>query len=205
MKNLILVMLLIVPMFVSAENSSRPVVEVPGTDFYRDLTYKIRNKSEFEIPFPGVKSTVNYSLSWDTPAYEIPILGDYQVIGGKDPNFYRFFYDRIFTKADSYIEINGERLPLTCVFVEGQDNRFAGGDPTPLLPDLVLKIYLVANDFSCQGPIKPDWPSSGGKEENWDTYIYYEIRDPTIMLPTDAKIRYRWNETEMVLVDRGNK
>lgn len=204
MKKLILAILLVGPLLVSANHLPIPDKKVPGPDFYRDLTYKIRSKVEFEIPFPGVKSTVNYFLTWDTPAYEIPILGDYHINGDKDPHFYRNFYDRIFTKAGSYIEINGEKLPLTCVFVNGQDNRFAGGKPTPLLPDYVFKIYFVANDFSCQGPIKPGWPTTGGKEENWDTYIYYEIRDPTIMLPTDAKIRYRWNETHMILVDRGN-
>lgn len=203
MKKIMLALLLAFPLFATADHRPQPGQEIPGPEFYRDLTYKIRSKVEFEIPFPGLKSTVNYFLTWDTPAYEIPMIGRFHY--DNDTHFYTTFYDRIFTKSGSYIEINGEKLPLTCVFVDGLDNRFAGGDPTPLLPNLVLKIYLVANDFSCQGPIKPGWPDTGGKEENWDTYIYYEISDPTIMLPTEAKIRYRWNETHMVLVDRGNK
>ena len=62
----------------------------------------------------------------------------------------------------------------------------------------------MANDFSCQGPIRPGWPRTGGNKENWDTYLHYEIRDPTIMLPQDALIRYRWNETKAVLIDKGN-
>lgn len=203
MKKIMLALLLAFPLLVVADSGLQPGQEIPGPEFYRELTYKIRSKVEFEIPFPGLKSTVNYSFDWDTPAYEIPMIGRYHY--DNDTHFYTTFFDRIFTKAGSYIEINGEKLPLTCVFVDGLDNRFAGGDPTPLLPNFVLKIYLVANDFSCQGPIKPGWPDTGGKEENWDTYIYYEISDPTIMLPTEAKIRYRWNETHMVLVDRGSK
>ncbi len=177
--------------------------QAPNADFYRSLNLKIRTNAEFEIPTLGVKSSIHYSYSWGTPAYKIPILSDIST-DEKDIYFTRMFYDRIFTQPDSYIEINGEKLPLTCVFINGQDNRFSNKMNSPLLPDFVLKIYFVANDFSCQGPIKPGWPETGGRQENWDTYLYYEIRDPTIMLPTEAKIRYRWNETSLVLVDRGN-
>ncbi len=118
--------------------------------------------------------------------------------------FNRLFWDRILVKDGSFVMINGEKLPLTCVVLSGQDNRFA--DPksiSPLIPEFVLKIYFVANDFSCQGPLKPGWPETGGREENWDTYLYYEIKDPTIMLPVDAKIRYKWNEFNVTLVDKG--
>lgn len=204
MKKNIFSLILLICIGSFAHHQSMPGQKIPGTDFYRDLTLQIRPQAEFEIPMPGIKSSIIYFLNWDKPAYEVPILGDMHIKGDKDPHFYRSFYDRIFTKHDSYIEINGEKLPLTCVFVDGQDNRFAGNDPSPLFPDFVLKIYFVANDFSCQGPIKPGWPTTGGKEENWDTYIYYEIRDPTIMIPTEAKLRYRWNEYHMVLVDRGH-
>ena len=63
-----------------------------------------------------------------------------------------------------------------------------------------MRVYLVANDYSCTGPINPGWPDNGGKEETWDTYVYFEIRDPTIMLPVEAHLRYRWNEYKSVLV-----
>ena len=118
--------------------------------------------------------------------------------------FFRSFWDRILFTDDSFININGEKLPLTCIFIIGQDNRFT--DPkmnSPLLPEFILKVYLVANDYSCQGPMKPGWPATGGRQENWNSYIYYEVRDPTIMLPVDAKLRYRWNDYNVVLIDRG--
>ncbi len=98
----------------------------------------------------------------------------------------------------------GERkLPLTCVFIHGQDHRFSGKDD-PLFPDLLLKVYLVANDFSCTGPLNPGWPSNGGKMETWHTYLYYEVRDPTIMLPVEIKLRDFWNEYSAILFEKGD-
>ena len=180
-------------------------VKIPDANYYRDLTLKVRNSAEFSIPFPGVQSSVNYSFIFDQPVYPVPLMNDMHMGEGKN-YFYRSFWDRILLKDDSFLLINGEKLPLTCIFISGQDNRFTDRkNLTPLLPEFVLKIYLVANDFSCQGPIKPGWPATGGREQNWDTYLYYEIRDPTIMLPTDAKLRYRWNEYSVVLVDRGGR
>jgi hypothetical protein len=181
-----------------------PFPAAPQPMFYRDLTLKIRDNVAFEVVLPGVKSTITYQFAWDTPAIKLPLLGDTH-LNDKQPYFLRIFFDRMYTKSDSFIEINGEKLPLTCVFVSGQDNRFMKPNQTPLLPNFVLKVYIVANDFSCQGPLKPGWPATGGREENWDTYIYYEIRDPTIMLPTEAKVRYHWNETAMILSTRGGK
>jgi hypothetical protein len=101
-------------------------------------------------------------------------------------------------KDGSVLKLGDEQLPLTCIHVSGQDNRFSG-KKTPLIPDLIFKIIFVANDFSCSGPITPGWPESGGRKEAWSTYLFYVVKDPTIMLPVDAKIRYRWNEFEAVL------
>lgn len=177
---------------------------IAGIQQYRDLTNKIRTSAEFMVPQPGMKSSVTYSFEFDQPIYPEPILGDTH-LGSNDVYFYRSFWDRILFKDGSYMEINGERLPLTCIFINGQDNRFAQKDSSPLFPEFVIRVYLVANDFSCQGPLKKGWPEVGGREESWDTYIYYEIKDPTIMTPVEAKIRYRWNETNMILVDRGTR
>ena len=105
----------------------------------------------------------------------------------------RNFWDKVFVTDDSNLVLNGETIPITCIFINGQDNRFSGKD-TPLIPDFFMQVYLVANDYTCTGPINPNWPLASGKKETWDTYVYYEIRDPTIMLPTEIKIRYRWEE-----------
>ncbi len=198
-----LILLLSISTF--ADNKFGSTIKIPNAEFYRDLTLKIRTNGEFTIPFPGLQSSINYSFEFAQPVYDIPMIGDTQ-LNSKDPSFYRIFFDRILFKDSSYLQVNGEKLPLTCIFVKGQDNRFADKKLySPLLPEFVIKVYLVANDFSCQGPITPGWPQVGGKEEHWDTYLYYEIKDPTIMLPTDAKLRYRWNEYNVVLVDRGGK
>ena len=84
----------------------------------------------------------------------------------------------------------------------GHDNRFTG-KTGPLIPDFVIEVYLVANDYTCTGPINPQWPVSSPKKETWDTYVYYEIRDPTIMLPTEIKVNYRWEEYKALPIDRG--
>ncbi|MBC7421240.1 MAG: hypothetical protein H7328_10975 [Bdellovibrio sp.] len=177
----------------------------PNAQFYRDLILKVRQSGEFTLPIPGAQSSLTYSFDFDQPVFPETLMGD--IHDSFNPiYFFRSFWDKILFKDGSYLLINGEKLPLTCLFVSGQDNRFSDKKLlSPLLPEFVLKVYLVANDFSCQGPVKPGWPATGGREENWDTYLYYEIKDPTIMLPMDAKLRYRWNEYSLVLVDRGSK
>lgn len=188
-----------------ASHKEIPGKQIPNAQSYRDLTMKVRNSGEFSIPFPGLQSSINYAFDFDQPVYKEPMMNDSHMASA-DIYFYRSFWDRILFKDGSYLQVNGEKLPLTCIFIVGQDNRFADKKQlSPLIPEFILKVYLVANDFSCQGPIKPGWPVTGGREENWETYLYYEIKDPTIMLPMDAKLRYRWNEYNVVLVDRGGQ
>lgn len=185
----------------SLETSLQPLDSAP--QFYRDFTQKVRQTGEFQIPLPGASTDLNYSFELAQPVYPMPLITDLHMASG-NKYFFRSFWDRILLKDDSFLNINGEKLPLTCIFIIGQDNRFT--DPkmnSPLLPEFILKVYLVANDFSCQGPIKPGWPATGGRKENWGNYIYFEVRDPTIMLPVEAQLRYRWNDYNVVLVDRG--
>ena len=183
------------------EMTSQAVDSSP--QFYRNFTQKVRQAGEFQIPLPGANTNLSYSFQLALPVYPLPLIADLHLASG-NKYFFRSFWDRILFKDDSFIIMNGEKLPLTCIFIVGQDNRFT--DPkmnSPLLPEFILKIYLVANDYSCQGPITPGWPVTGGRKENWGNYIYYEVRDPTIMLPVEAKLRYRWNDYNIVLVDRG--
>ncbi len=173
----------------------------PKPEIYRDLTMKIRDKGIFRVYMPdGRHQEVNYEFKFGEPVYVEPKISDVH-LDPRKPEVMRSFWDRIMLQDGSFFEIGGERLPLTCIFVSGQDNRLSGSD-SPLVPDFIMRIYLVANDFACQGPIRPGWPSTGGRKENWDTYLHYEVRDPTIMLPSDALIRYRWNEFSAVLIDR---
>jgi hypothetical protein len=179
-------------------------VDLPRPDFYRNLTLSVRTKAKMIVPLPtGQNYEIKYQLQFAMPIYEMPLINDSNLsMDPQQPIIFRSFFDRILLTDESYVEFGNARVPLTCIFVDGQDNR-ASGMNTPTLPQFVLKVYLVANDFSCQGPIRPGWPYTGGRKENWDTYIYFEIKDPTIMLPVDIKLRYRWNEYEAIIVDEG--
>ncbi len=169
--------------------------------FYRDLVLKVRQSGSFKVPMPSNGDlSFSYEFKFSNAKFEKPLFYDFFLDPDKT-KFYRHFWDKIFFQDGSYLLLGGEKVPLTCIYVNGQDNRFS--KDTPLIPDFVLKVYLVANDFTCMGPINPGWPSNGGRKEMWDTYFYFEIRDPTIMLPTESKIRYRWTEFPAVLVDPG--
>lgn len=161
--------------------------------YYRQLTLALRPQAEFKVPQINQDQLYDYAVEFGEPIYAEPIVSDLPLMDGSG-KFFRNFWDRIFLKDGSRVVINGEEIPLTCVFVSGQDNRYVGNDRDPRFPEFIMKVYLVANDYSCVGPLNPGWPGNGGKKEMWDTYVYYEVRDPTIMLPTEAKIRYRWNE-----------
>lgn len=165
---------------------------------YRDLTLNIRTEATFKVPMIGSEQLFDYKLEIGIPSYPQPRISDTNL--SQDPKkFYRMFWDRIFVKDGSRILLNGQEIPLTCIFVSGQDNRFSSLED-PRFPQFIMKVYLVANDYTCTGPINPGFPQNGGKEQAWDTYIYFEIKDPTIMLPVEVKIRYRWNEFSAVLV-----
>lgn len=168
--------------------------------YYRDLTLSIRKETFFKIALPnGADTFFSYELEHGDPLYAKPRFSDL-VIDSRNPSqFYRTFYDRVFLKDGSQIRIGEDYIPLTCIFIKGQDNRYSG-NTSPLFPKIILKVYLVANDYSCTGPVNPGWPENGGEEETWDTYINFVVKDPTIMLPVDAEFRYRWNEFKAILI-----
>lgn len=166
--------------------------------YYRQLTNAIRTQAQFKVSLINQDVFYDYLLEIGEPVYNEPIVSDLPIMDQSD-KFYRNFWDRIYLKDGSRVVINGEEVPLTCIFISGQDNRYAGVND-PRFPQFIMKIYLVANDFTCVGPKNPGWPNNGGKEETWETYLYYEVKDPTIMLPAEAKIRIKWNEFKSVLV-----
>ena len=166
--------------------------------YYRDLTLQIRTDAGFKVPMLDGDQNFDYKLELAAAIYPQPIVVD-TPMATNPQKFYRTFWDRFFVKDGSRILLNGQEIPLTCIFVSGQDNRFSGFND-PRFPQFIMKIYIVANDYTCTGPLNPGFPQNGGKEQAWDTYLYYEVRDPTIMLPVEIKIRYRWNEFNAVLV-----
>ena len=174
--------------------ASEPIV-------YSDLIHQVRTKSEFfaDIPLAGGVD-IAYAIELDQSMNQAPSLADFYLAPG-GPFFFRTFTDRILLKDGSNIQIGKMVVPATCLFVHGQDNRYSGKD-TPLIPDFIIRYYLVANDFSCTGPINPNWPATSSRKETWDTYLYFEVRDPTIMLPTEARLRYRWNEYQIIKKER---
>ncbi len=168
---------------------------------YRALTLNVRPEARFRIPMPSQGDLAfSYRFKVGTAKFDKPLSYEFQLEPGSQRVF-RHFWDKVYFLDDSYLLVGGEKVPLTCVYVNGQDNRMS--KDSPLIPDFVLRVYLVANDYTCSGPINPGWPGNGGRRELWDTYVYYEIRDPTIMLPTEIKLRYRWNEFPGILVDSG--
>ncbi|MFA6239129.1 MAG: hypothetical protein WC635_17450 [Bacteriovorax sp.] len=167
-------------------------------NYYRQLTVAIRTEAQFKVSLINQDVFYDYSIELGEPIYSEPVVSDLPLMDQSD-KFYRNFWDRVFLKDGSRVVINGEEIPLTCIFVSGQDNRYSGIND-PRFPQFIMRVYLVANDFACVGPKNPGWPNNGGKEEMWDTYIYYEVKDPTIMLPAEAKIRIKWNEFKSILV-----
>lgn len=170
---------------------------------YRKLVLAVRPKGTFQIPLSSGKegALISYAFKLGEPRFEKPLFSPF-FLNGETDRYYVDFWDKIALEDGSQLSVNGDLIPLTCLYVKGHDNRFSKKD-SPLIPDFTLSVYLVANDYTCTGPINPGWPSNGLKQETWDTYVYYEIKDPTIMLPTEVKVRYRWEERPLILVDKG--
>jgi hypothetical protein len=158
----------------------------------------------FEVENPLGSTEVNYNLKWDAPLLALPSISILPEMGGDPTQHYVEFYDRISSSMDSVLTVGNVALPLTCVWVHGQDNT-ERDDGDPLIPKYVLRMLLVANDFSCTGPINPGWPGNGQRKELWDTYVEILIKDFTLYKPAEAKLRYRWNESRMIVKDVGPK
>lgn len=170
---------------------------------YRNLLASLKSQGTLKIVTPGLNDDpiIYFELKIDKET----TLGNSRYVDiyldpGQQDQYIRKFYERIFLTDESFIKVNNETIPLTCIFVEGQDNRNLQID-SPLFPKIIFDVYLVANDYSCTGPINPSWPEQGGKEETWDTFLRYVIKDPTIMQPTDTYLRLRWNEYRTILVN----
>lgn len=189
--------LLKISIFISLSGSfAQGKISTEDMKTYQELAKKVRSSAEFFVPMPGVStSEISYSMQIDRQKQEL-ITNEY-VFENKDTMI--FFWDRYFLKDESYLLINGEKIPLTCLVIKGQDNRKSKKENNnPLIPDFIIDVTLVANEYTCTGPLNPNFPWSG-KKEMWNTYLHYRVIDPTIMLPTDAGLRYRWNEFEAVL------
>jgi len=189
---------------VVAHSSAAWSGEIPTseTKIYRDFTGSIRGTGTFQVATPGNDNAkFSYSLKMGAPIFTNPIAYDF-FMSPELTTKIRHFWDKISLQDGSALTVGNQSIPLTCIYISGEDNRFSGKN-SPLLPDFILKVYLVANDFTCTGPINPGWPGNGQKEESWDTYVYFEVRDPTIMLPTESKLRYRWNEYQAFVIDQG--
>lgn len=167
---------------------------------YRELVSRARSGGTFQVTLPeGGGYQFSYRFEAGRPMAGAPLVADFP-LSAVGPRAISVFWDRILASGDSYLRVGGEDIPLTCVYVEGQDNRRAETG-TPTLPELVLRVYFVANDFSCTGPVNPLWPIFSSRRETWETYLTYEVRDPTIMLPVmptlvlrDNRYRATWVE-----------
>lgn len=171
---------------------------------YRNHVLSLPAAMSFSVISPLGPAEVTYSLKWDSPLMALPAMSAYPDLEGDPTKNYIEFFDRISLQPDSFIKIGELTIPLTCIWVHGQDNREVDNQD-PLIPKQVYRYILVANDFSCTGPINPGWPGNGLKRETWDTNIELVIKDLTIYRPAEATLRYRWNESKMVIKDVGPK
>lgn len=171
---------------------------------YRNYVLALPATMNFSAVTPWGLGEVSYSLKWSAPLISLPAMASYPALDGDPTKNFVEFFDRIALTPDSFIKIGELTIPLTCIWVHGQDNREVDGDD-PLIPKQVYRYILVANDFSCSGPINPGWPENGLKKEYWDTYVELLIKDLTIYRPAEATLRYRWNETKMIVKEIGPK
>lgn len=159
--------------------------------FYRELTQKLSRVGTFSVTLVGTHQKIHFEYELGKPIYPEPIVVDAHT--GLDRRYlYRDFWDRIFLTENSYLDIDGHREPLTCIFINGQDNRYAGLSD-PRIPGILMRVYLVARDKTCTGPLNPNYPHDGTIPENWDTYLYYELKHPETLFPTGSRIRTNWN------------
>jgi len=173
---------------------ARAAVPTPPPAAYRQLVKSVPLEGSFKILMPGRRRPVRI-------AYRIAGWGK-----GRDPEPILMsrdsgqFFDWNFTTEGSSLKVEGdeeESLPLTCVHVRGQDNR-ASRTRNPLFPEVLLRVFLVANDAACVGPLNLN-VELGGRRELWDTYLYFEVHDPQTMLPLEVKLRYARNEYHALL------
>lgn len=172
--------------------------------FYRNQVLALPACMSFEAPTPLGSAKISYKFTWGDPAIAQPFVGVLPVLGSDVNGKYIEFYDRIYLAPDSVLNVNGKKIPLTCAWVHGQDNSEIDNND-PLVPKQLLRILLVANDFSCTGPVNPGWPGNGQRKETWDTYLDLMIKDLTIYRPADARLRYRWSESKMIVNGVGPK
>ena len=165
---------------------------------YRTLSKNIRPSVQMQMTMPnGELFKFSYDLKMTDTLFPNPLLSSIR-LGSSENEYSISFWDKIMTSDDSSLNIGNEKLPITCIFVHGQDNRKIS-DLSPLFPQFIMNVYVVVGDYTCAGPLNPGWPQNGGKKELWDTYVHYVIKDPTIMLPTEIKLRLRWNEYNALL------
>ncbi|MGZ3809781.1 MAG: hypothetical protein ACXVCE_16985, partial [Bacteriovorax sp.] len=86
------------------------------------------------------------------------------------------FYNRISVTSDSSIEIEKAhlKLPLTCIWIHGVDNRKFQSIPESLRKIIFTEIYFVSGDAKCKGPVNVNYPYEGDSKKNWDNFIKIE-------------------------------
>jgi hypothetical protein len=168
---------------------------------YRRDVLAIPAQMKFEVRSPLGSAEVSYQLTWDEPAALLPETSRFPSLSSPDAYFIEY-YDRIFLAPGSQMNVGSRVLPLTCIWVHGQDNRpWITFDP--LIPLKVMRILLVANDFACEGPFNPGWPGNGKPKETWDTYIEIQLKDLALYRPSHSSLRFRNVETELAVTEVG--
>jgi hypothetical protein len=194
---MIRILTLLTACLVSAPALAKPTIshtkpKAESAQFYRDLILRVRTEGEFRIPMADRGDQFfRYKMEIDTPKWTLPVVSEDTLVGVID------FWDKIMLKDGSFIVLNGEEIPLTCIHVKGRD---LGKSGIPTVPRFIITFFFVANDWTCTGPMNPDYPKFSPRKDAWDTYLHYDVRDETIMLPSEVGLRYHWNEFDAQLV-----
>lgn len=170
----------------------------PEREFYRRLFLNIPREGNFSLELPGFgKSTeIQYKFDWNSPLLDLTKLD----LKGSEKSMHRIWEDRVMTVRNaSWLTIEGlsqGKLPITCVYVFGQDTLNPKGKPNDF-PRFILKVQLVINDNDCKGPVetKPDVYVTN--TDLWETALTFQLRGDgatNLMYPIEPKLRYLRNE-----------
>ncbi|MGE3757300.1 MAG: hypothetical protein AB7H97_06065 [Pseudobdellovibrionaceae bacterium] len=169
---------------------------------YRRVVLKLPKSAEYTVPLtePSL-AKVTYDIEFGEPIYKKPVIVKTQIYSSDKKNKKTHlieFFDRIRLKSGSTLNVGPEKFPLTCIYVKGLDNRFAG-EKRSEIPNAILRIWLVSTtDPECRGPIDPNWPHASVKRDAWSTFLLLNIKDSD-MRPIDVILRFKRTLFDLVI------
>ncbi len=166
--------------------------ERPKEEFYRRITANLPTHKKFRWIPPGMKPVeVEYEIKWTEEA--LKNLKFFKMATPLTANV-RIWTDKVLLhESGSYIQVKGEtssKVPLDCVFVDGQDNLDVHKTKPALYPRFRLMVKLGANDPECKGPFNTNPLNYTVSDDLWETFLEFQIRD--LASKTPILPQFRW-------------